>query len=383
MDELMDAASRATGLGDFGDAYFREPLAILLESLETEAMLSPLGRYMARSEILRSLRNRLYMVDARRQHPQIAQGAIRRPLFILGLPRTGTSILHELFAQDPSNRVPMTWEVMNVWPPPERASYGSDPRIRESERHLAGIDRLLPRFKRMHPMGALLPQECVALMCHDFASLQYHTTYKVPTYQRWLDAQDGRSVYRSHRHQLQYLQWKCPAEQWVLKSPGHLWMLDALLDEYPDAVIVQTHRDPLKVIASLVSLITTLRGLSSRQVDPIEIAHDWTQRLARGLDCAMRTRQHRRLPRERVFDMHFHELLKDEVAMVRRIYAHFGRELPDDAAERMRRFLAGHSRDQRGRHRYAFSDTGLYAGDERQRFARYQEYFEVPSERTS
>ncbi len=383
MDTLLQTASRESGLTDFGDPFFRRPLATLLESLESEASLTTLGRMAVREEFVRCLENRLYMTDVRKQHAEIGAAAIEKPIFILGLPRTGTSILHELLAQDPANRVPMTWEVHNVWPPPERASYSSDPRIAQSETHLDRIDKIIPGFKTMHAMGATLPQECVAIMSHDFASLQFHTTYRIPTYQRWLESVDLGPVYASHRRQLQYFQWKCRSEQWVLKSPGHLWSLDALLDEYPDALLIQTHRDPLKVVASLVSLIGTLRGLGSNRVDPLEIAEDWTKRLSRGLDAATRVREERRLPPSRVFDMHFHELLRDEIAMVRRIYAHFDRELTADAESRMRAFLEANSREERGRHSYKFTDSGLDAQEERHRFARYQQSFDVPSERLS
>jgi hypothetical protein len=381
MDALLGCAARETGLRDFGDAFFREPLSVFLESLESEAALTTLGRISARAEITRGLKNRLYMTDVFNQSPEIADAPIAKPIFILGLPRTGTSILHELLAQDRANRVPMTWEVHNMWPPPDRATYSRDPRIEQTDEFLSGIDQLLPDFKRIHPMGARLPQECVALMAHDFASLQFHTTYRVPTYQQWLEEVDVGPVYASHRKQLQYLQWKCPAEQWVLKSPGHLWTLDALLDEYPDALLVQTHRDPLKVQASLVSLVTTLRGLGSTRVDPIEIAEDWARRLGHGLDLTMQVRDSRKLPRSRIFDMHFHELLQDEIAMVRRIYNHFDRELSEESESRMRKFMAEHSRDQRGRHTYSFADTGLNPDEERQRFSRYQQRFDVPSER--
>ena len=180
---------------------------------------------------------------------------------------------------------------MHPWPPPERASFESDPRIAQVEKHFSGIDRVLPGFQAMHPMGARLPQECVALTAHDFASLIFHTSYRVPSYQAWLERADLRPVYASHRRWLQYLQWRCPAERWVLKSPGHLWALDALLAIYPDARIVQTHRDPLEVVASLVSLITKLRGLGSDAVDPLEIGADWASRLAAGLRLASDARE--------------------------------------------------------------------------------------------
>lgn len=381
MDALLETASRQTGLTNFGNSFFREPLSILLESLESEASLTALGRIAVRDEFTRYLKNRLYLTDVCKQAPEIAAAPIKKPLFILGLPRTGTSILHELLAQDPTNRVPMTWEVLNIWPPPDRASYSHDPRIELADKHLSRIDKILPDFKRMHAMGARLPQECVALMAHDFASLQFHSAYRVPSYQRWLERLDVGPVYKSHKRQLQYLQWKCPADHWVLKSPGHLWTFDALLGEYPDALIVQTHRDPVKVLASLVSLVATLRCLSSTRVDVAEIAKDWAERLASGLGKTMAVRDNRRFAPSRVFDMHFHELLRDEIAMIKRIYDHFGRELSDEAEANMRAFLVEHTRAQRGRHEYSFADTGLRVDDERQRFARYQQRFEVPSER--
>lgn len=378
--DLLARAARRTRLSDFGDETFRAPLRLLLDSLEREARLTPLGRLIARTDIVRLLANRLHIVDTLAREPAITDAPIHRPIFIIGLPRTGTTILHELLAQDPANRVPMSWEVQTVWPPPERATYDTDPRIAAVDRHFAGVDRIIPGFKRMHPMGALLPQECVALMAHDFATMIYHTTHDVPTYQAWLESCDARWIYVSHKRQLQYLQWRCPAERWVLKSPGHLWMLPALLAVYPDARIVQTHRDPLKVIASLTSLITYLRSMASDHQDPHAIAADWTARLARGLEYTMRVRDEVRLPSERVFDMQFAEFIGDEIAMVRRIYTHFGIALGAEAETRMRRFLAANPADKHGRHRYRLADAGLDEATERRRYAAYQERYRVPSE---
>ena len=377
---LCARARRATGLEDFGDPWFREPLAVLLDALEREAALHTLGRVIARADLTRLLENRLRMTDVIARHPEITAAPIARPLFIVGLPRTGTSILHELLAQDPANRVPMTWEVMHPFPPPERATYTSDPRIAALDHHLAGVDRLLPEFKTMHPMGAELPQECVALTAHDFASMLFSTTHRVPGYQAWLDRADLRPVYASHRRQLQYLQWRCPAAHWALKSPGHLWALDALLAEYPDACVVQTHRDPLKVIASLASLVATLRTMGSDRVDRAAIGAEWTRFLAAGLARAAASRDRWPASVPPPFDMQFGEFLRDEIAMVRRIYVHFGRALSAEAEARMRRFLAANPRDKHGTHRYALADAGLDPAAERARYAAYQQRFAVPSE---
>jgi hypothetical protein len=380
---LLARARRSTGLGDFGDDAFRAPLQRLVASLEDEARLTPLGRVIARSDLLRLLENRLRVHELRKRHPEIDAGAVERPLFILGLPRTGTSILHELMAQDPANRVPMTWEVMHPFPPPEAASFESDPRIAQVDRHFSGVDRVLPDFKSMHPMAAQLPQECVAITQHEFASMIWHTSNRVPGYQEWLDGADLHWVYASHRRWLQYLQWKAPASRWVLKSPGHLWALDALLSVYPDARIVQTHRDPLKVVASLVSLVCTLRSMAMDEVDPQEIGSDWTQRLARGLARTMRVRDRGALPASQVFDMAFGEFMADEIAMVRRIYEHFGMPYTPEAESRMRSFLAANRVDKHGRHSYGLALGGLEAATERKRYAEYQERYAIPSEPVS
>jgi Sulfotransferase family len=376
---LLDRAARNTGLDDFGGGAFLDGFRRLLDSYENEARLTVFGRIVARTDALRLLENRLRMADTIRRHPEILAGAIRAPIFILGLPRTGTTILHELMAQDPANRVPMTWEVQLPWPPPERETYDSDPRIAAVEKHFAGIDRVLPGFKAMHPMGALLPQECVALTAHDFATMIYHTTHNVPSYQAWLERTDLRPVYASHRRQLQYLQWRCAADRWVLKSPGHLWAIDALLHEYPDARIVQTHRDPLKVIASLTSLICHLRSLATDHIDRFEIGSDWTARLAAGLDKAMVERD-RLVPPERAYDVQFGDFVGNEIETVRKIYAHFHLDLSGEAERRMRRFLAENPKDKHGAHRYALERAGLDRETERRRYAAYARRFAVAEE---
>ena len=377
---LLAEASRRARLDDFGDDAFRDPLRRLLASYESEARLTLLGRLIARRDAVRLLENRLHLADTCRRHPEIAAEPVRAPIVVVGLPRTGTTVLHALLAQDPENRVPMTWEVMHPWPAPERATYDTDPRIAQVERHFAGVDRVIPGFKSMHPMGALLPQECVALTAHEFATMIYHTANRVPSYQRWLDGADLRWVYRAHRRWLQYLQWRCPGERWVLKSPGHLWALDALRAEYPDVRIVQTHRDPLKVVASLASLVTALRSMATDEIDAREIGADWTARLADGLERGMVARANGMLPPSQVLDVQFHDLMRDEIATVRRIYSHFGLTLSAAAEARMRGFLAANPREKHGAHRYALSAVGLDEATERKRYAAYEARFAIPRE---
>ncbi len=379
-DDLLAAATRKTGLADFGDPSFRVALEQLVGAFEREADLTALGRMVARRDLGRLLEGRLRMESTLRAHPEIEAAPIRAPIFVLGLPRTGTTILHELLALDPASRVPVSWEVMTPWPPPERATFETDPRIAIAEKQLGGVEQIIPGFQAIHRMGARLPQECVAITAYEFASILFTTTHRVCGYQTWLESIDHRALYRAHRRWLQYFQWRVPADRWVLKSPGHLWTLDALLAVYPDARIVQTHRDPLRVLASLVSLSALLRSMASDAIDPPAIAREWAPRLAAGLEASMRARDAAGLPDDRVFDVHFHEFLGNEIETIRRFYDRFGLELSSEAESRMRRYIADNPKDKHGGHRYDFGTAGLDPAAERRRFAAYAERFAIASE---
>jgi hypothetical protein len=376
-ETLCRAAAQKTGLSDFGDSPWREGLERLVEAFEREAKLTTFGRVIARIDLLRLLQNRLHMEATLRANPEIERGPVRAPIFVIGQPRTGTTILHELLALDPALRAPTTWETMFPWPPPEAASFDTDPRIAQVDAHLAGTERVMPGFQSIHRMGARLPQECVALSSHEFASILFTTTHKVDAYQRWVESIDHRRIYRAHRRWLQYLQWKAPATCWALKSPAHVWTLDALLDVYPDARIVQTHRDPLRVLASLASLCTLLRSMASDAIDPRAIAAEWAPRLAEGLDASMRVRDAARLGDDRIYDLHFHRFLGNEIATLHEIYERFGMQLSPEAETRMRRYLAAHPK---GGHQYQLGDAGLDTAAERRRYAAYVERYAIPAE---
>ena len=380
-DALVAAACKRAGLSDFGGESFRDGLRHLVASLESEASLSALGRVIARTEIALLLENRLQIEEWRRRHPEIRAVKIERPIFIVGMPRTGTTILHQVLAQDPRVRVPMTWEVDRPFPPPESATYASDPRIEEVEKTLARTDTLIPDFKRMHPMGAELPQECVRITAMDFASMIFHTTYRVPSYARWLhDEADLGPAYAIHRRTLQHLGWRCARERWVLKSPGHLWHIEALLREYPDACLVQTHRDPLKIVASLTSLVSALRTMASDRIDRLDVAREWAEHVRTGLEASVRARERGVVPRDQVIDVQFREFMADPLATIRKIYERFGLDLSAEAEKCMRDFLAANPDDKHGKHTYRFADTGLALDEQRDRVAHYQRFFDVPSE---
>src|SRR5262245_57791010 len=376
---LLESARRETGRARFADEAFREPLSLVLRGLEQEGRLTLLGRIAARADIAGLLATRLRLEADRERYPGIAAEVIRRPLFVVGLPRTGSTLLHHLLAQDPLARVARAWEVMEPSPPPERGRDATDPRIARAARRLRWFDRIAPDFKRIHPLGAQLPLECIAIMSASFLSPRFHTTYHVPSYQSWLAGADLGLAYEFHRRFLQHLQWRAPAGHWVLKAPSHLFGFEPLFETYPDARIVQTHRDPRAVLASVASLTLVLQRAFTDHLDLAEIGAEVTQRWESGLERAVEARRDRRLD-ERFVDLHYQDLLRDPMAAIHHIYDRFDMALSHEAETAMQRFLADHPKDRHGSHRYSLGAFGLDAVDLGRRFESYCERFGIELE---
>lgn len=383
---LVEQATDATGLDDFGEPTWREGLDRLVASLRDEARLNELGGAIATGGIVELLSNRLAITSWRNDHPEVAAGDVTPPIVIVGQARTGTTILFDLLAQDPNTRSPLTWEIDRPVPPPETATYDTDPRIDEVDAVLSGVDLLMPDFRKMHPMSARLPQECVSITNSDFRSVIFPTQYRVPSYARWVMCEaDMAPAYRWHRQFLQHLQSRhpegeAPADRWLVKSPAHMWCLDALIGEYPDALMVQTHRDPLRIIASLSSLMSTLRGMCCDDPTPQEVAAEWAEYIVDGLDRSVTARLDGTVAAENVVDVKFRDFMADPFATIGAVYDNLGLELTAESERRMRAFLAEHSQDEHGTHAYSWADTGLDLDEWRERTRRYQEHFGVESE---
>lgn len=378
---VAEAQQRAGGLTDFGDGPFLEPLALLLDSIEREARLNAIGRLIAKERVLGHVVNRLGYVGDRKRHPEIAKERIEKPVFIIGLPRTGTTILHDILAQDPANRAPLTWETMFPSPPPEAATFGTDPRIARCAATFPSVDLQIPAFKAMHPMGAELSQECVTMMGEAMCTPLFHNQFRVPTYEDWVDLEaDWSHVYRFHVRQLQHLQWRNKRDRWVLKTGAHMWGLEHLLATYPDARIVFTHRDPVKSMTSYASLTSLVRTMGSDEVDPHEIAADWTERLRRVLEHAIEVRRARDYPDAIFYDMYFSDFAADQFAVVEKIYDAFELPLGAVAAERMRAYIAAHPKGVDGIHRYAPEEFGVVPERIRREFRTYIDRFGLAPE---
>jgi hypothetical protein len=379
-ESLLDAARAATGLDDFGDDAWREPFGIFVRALDDEADLHLLGRIQARNDTVRTLVNRLQVGDTLARNPEIRRERVDAPVLIVGTGRSGTSILHELLAQDPAHRVARTWELLHPCPPPERATYVTDPRVAAADQEYRFWHLIAPEYETMHENGGDVPNEDPLIDMLEFASDHLMGSYPVPSYSRWLARADSRPVFRAHRRFLQLLQWRCPAERWILKSPSYLAKLPQFFAEYPDAYVVLTHRDPLKVLPSLVSIMATLRWMHSDTVDVDAVVKSAVGGTGIAMDLVMQWRADGTLPDDRIVDVRFDELVADPWRTMHALYERIGAGLTDDTEQRMRGYLDARPRGRHGRHEYTFADTGLDLAQTRARFADYQARYAVPSE---
>jgi hypothetical protein len=378
-DSLHRAASRRAGRTSYGAWDFAEPLERLLKSYRDEAALTTLGRITVRELIVSLLDNLLRMEAERIANPVIEQQRIAAPVFIIGLPRTGTTHLHGLISEDPANRAPLTWEVM--YPAASRSAADVERARSQAGTRLGWADRLAPEFMRIHPIAPDLPQECIAITAQAFMSIQFHTTHDVPSYQNWLEDASQRLGFDFHHRFLQHLQAKTtaicgPGARWVLKAPGHLFALEGLLERYPDARIVHTHRDPLRVMASMASHATVLRRAFSDDADPLKIAADWADRWARALDKFLAVRD--RAPTSQFLDVNFESIESDPLGTVERVYDFLGWPLTSAARTAMQNFLAANPKNKHGVHSYTLEQFGLSRTSEMIRFRNYCERFRIP-----
>ena len=378
-EELIARARRRTGLVDFGCMSFEEPLHNFLRACREEADLSLFGRFATRWDALRFLSNLLRLRDEETQAPEILEQQIERPIFIAGLPRSGTTFLHSLLAQDPKNLVPRVWQLIHPYPL-AGAGTGPDLRPQRVARQLRMFGVIAPQFRRMHPINAGSPQECSEITAHVFASLRFDTTYRIPRYRRWLDETGHLKAYRFHKRFLQHLQHQTPGDRnWILKCPDHIFALSALRTVYPDARVVFVHRDPLAVLPSVARLTEILRRPFTRHLDKFEIGHQDSDRwlAATELMIAAADDQRFEVP---ILHIHHVNLVSDPLGTVAALYRHFGRTLDPHAAARIGRLVEAKPNGGYGVRRSRLEEYGLDPARERERYARYMQHFGVPEE---
>ncbi len=377
MQRILDRARRKTGLSDWGDERFLESMEVLVDSLERDVRPTPFGRLVLGNYVSYLVENRLRMERFVAEHPQIEDLPIRRPLFVVGLPRTGTTLLYNLLAQGVGARPLRTWETYFAAPFEEDRAPGADTRPQRTRRRIKVLDVAAPQLADIHPVDPDGIEECNWLMATTFVSPSFRFFGELPTYFDWLDAQpEDRRVhaYREYRRQLQALWWQRGGAHWVLKSPIHLEALDALLEVFPDACIVRTHRDPNKVLPSSCSLHAVLQRIYAH-VDPRALGPAMVTAHARQLERAAAAHaQHA----DRILDVQYRDLVADPRGTVGRIHAHFGYEHDDVTDRRMHQWMS--DRPHRSSHRYGLEQFGLSEGVMEQAFRGYREAYDVPRE---
>jgi Sulfotransferase family len=381
-DEMLDTARAATGLDDLGETEWpgwEETYRRLIDSVDRESELHVVGRVMTRGEVLRILETWLRLQAAWRATPAIAAEPIAAPLFVVGPPRTGTTILLELLALDPALRAPLAWEALH----PLAIDGDVDRRRELSECEQELWSDVHPEFMTMHELASDLPCECVHFLAFDFAGPQWSMLFDTPTFTGWqlerIEPLLAR-IYRLHRRMLQTFQHGDESRRWLLKSPGHLQTLAQVFSEYPDAKVIHTHRDPRRFIASLVSLLAVLRFTRSDRVDTAALGPLMELTYQMFLEQVIDQRESGVVPDDRIVDSHFLDLMADPVAALGRLYEQLDLPWPKGHDARVRDYLAAKPKGKHGAHQYTFADVGLDEASVRNTFARYVEHYGITEE---
>jgi hypothetical protein len=304
---------------------------------------------------------------------------IERPIFITGLPRSGTTFLHRLLMEDPANRAPRVWQTIYPFPLAKQARGGRDDRPSRVARQLRIFEKLAPEFRGLHPLDADSPQECSEITAHVFRSLRFDTTYRIPAYRRWLDSDSHLPAYQFHKRFLQHLQHQQPGGRWVVKCPEHLFALDAIRAVYPDARLVFVHRDPVKVLLSVAKLTEVLRGPFTRRIDRQEIGIQESDRWLDGAQQMIAAGDDAGLP-EPIHHVHHKDLVANPLGAVAALYQHFGVTLAPAAASAIGQYAQERPNGGYGPRDYRFEDHGLDSGAEREKFRNYMLRFGITPE---
>lgn len=376
-ESLIAAARRKTGLQDFDDESFREPLAVLTESIEAEAGLHPLGRFVMRDRLVGLLATRLRVHRLFRDHPEIADEPVEAPLIIAGLQRTGTTMLHRLLAADPDTRALASWEAISPTPPARQKPGKPDQRLKQARIAEKGLKYMAPDFFAIHPVAAEAPEEDVLLLEFALLSPVPEAMMWVPSYAEWLRDRDMTPAYEYLKKLLQLLQWQNPGQRWVLKTPAHLDYLRSLFTVFPDARIIQTHRDPTRTAASFASMMTHGHGVFSDRIDPEAIAAHWHAKNAAMMESALAMREDHP---DAFLDVSYYDLIQGPMAEVERIYAFAGIGLTEAGRSAMETTRRANQKDRHGRHSYRLADFGLSQAQVRADYADYLTRFDIPAE---
>lgn len=374
------AAGRAKGYTGLDDDY-REGLEVLIDSIESEANLNPLGRMITRGRLVNALKARFRAEELMEKKPQVLEAPLSPPLIITGLQRTGTTLLHRLIAADARFRSLASWEVLDPMPPPPNR-HGKDPRLKAAKRAERGAAWMSPDFFAVHPIDYKAPEEDVLLLDNTFRSTVAEAILNVPTYAAWLESTDSTPAYAFMRKIMLLLQAENPRPYWILKSPHHLEFLDVLRSVFPEAKIIQTHRDPAKTSGSFLSMVAHGYGMFTDSPNPAKIGRHWVHKCLRMVEKGRIYREALPPAEEKAtfLDVYFLDLMNDPVGTLARIYDFAGIRFGDAEEAAAEAFLIGHGRHRFGKHVYDLADFGYSETSVRAAFAAYQNHYNIPNE---
>ena len=380
VDALCEQAARETGLTDFGEDRYSEPYAVLLAALECDRGLSPLGRVSTHAQLVQFLKNRLLFEELWKRNPEIGKVEIRAPIVIAGLPRTGTTHLHNLMAADPGLRSLPWWESLEPVPPlaEQGLSFAVDPRIERAAVGIAMRNAVMPHFDRMHDMYVDHVHEEIHLLAIAGSTMLFETLAPLPAWREWYLGTDQTPWYAYLKRILCALTFLRGGERWVLKSPQHLEQFGPLLAAFPDATVIVTHRDPVSITASFATMIAYGARMSRDPVDPPALGRYWAERIERMLRACVADRG--KLPARQSLDVRFDEFMANDIAMVRKIYALATRPWTGEVEAAMHAFMREHPRGKHGRVIYDLADFELDRASLRRSLAFYVERFGVALE---
>lgn len=378
-EHIIRTAMRRTGLQTFDDYDFYPAFRQIIRHAKT-LPLTALGRINAQQGLVKGISNRLEINAYFQQNPGARDHKIERPIFILGFPRTGTTLLQNLMGLSPERRALQLWELVSPIPVHADPQIDEKRRMRSAKVLLSLAYLIAPEMKFVHQIGPTTYEECWPLFFNTFSVMNYDLQANLPAFGDWLMTTDMVAPYRDYRRQLQIIAQRDPGRSLILKCPEHLWFLDALLTVFPDACIVWTHRDPLASIASYCSLISLNHRMLFGRIDQKAIGENITDRFLLGVERAMATRaKHNK--EDQFFDVDFVDLVNDPATMVRRIHDHFDLPYADTMHQDIQQWLNNDRADKKGRHRYSADVYGLNAAEIDRRYANYIEQFQIPCRR--
>ncbi len=376
-DALIEQAKARAGLKDFGVEGWRDAMQRLVDEINARSRLNTLGRLMTRADLLRCLDTRLQLTDYLKRRSDLEFLQINRPIFIAGTARNGSTILHELLAQDPRLRAPLGWETAHPLP------LANDQQLTREEVAECAFDLwadIQPEFDSIHELRSRLPAECLTIMAPEFTTGYWITVADIPEFAAWRESTDHVPGYRFHRRFLQVLQGKTVSERWLLRSAAHLSHFDAIFKVYSDATIIHLHRDPAKTVPSTVSAVAATRFLRCDEVDVRSFATDVAGTYQRQLETIIEQRRQGVLPEEQIVDLHYRDFIADPVSTIASIYPHLGLKFTDEIAQRMRTYLQQKPKGKHGSHVYSAQESGLDEGALSKQFAPYMKHYGVARE---